>query len=300
MICLNKNYSTTKLVTKEKPELIDNPEDKFETMLLLPEGVERKGEGGLRTQGYFKKSYENKPLISVVTVVYNGEQFLEETIQSVISQTYDNIEYIIIDGGSTDGTVDIIKKYEDKIDYWISGKDSGIYDAMNKGIDLVTGEWINFMNAGDWFYHTDVLLNIFKDNDFKNIGVIYGNNEVRYPHKKRIATAGKMKNINKGSLVSHQSTLISSSLHKQNKYNIKNRISADFEFFYKSYNNGVEFKYINSTFSSISAGGLSDIQRIESIVGWWNIVEKNNKINFYYMWIILKEIIKDKIKKMIR
>jgi len=82
---------------------------------------------------------KNKPLISIVTVVYNGEEFLEETIKSVVSQTYKNIEYIIIDGGSTDGTVDIIKKYEDKIDYWVSEPDSGIYDAMNKGIDKASG-----------------------------------------------------------------------------------------------------------------------------------------------------------------
>jgi glycosyltransferase involved in cell wall biosynthesis len=148
-ICLDENYSTTRLVTQEKPEIINKPEDKFESVLFLPEGENRKGEGGLRTKGYFKKSFDDKPLVSIITVVYNGEKYLEETIQSVINQTYDNVEYIIIDGGSTDGTIDIIKKYEDKIDYWVSEMDKGIYDAMNKGIILVNGKWINFMNAGD-------------------------------------------------------------------------------------------------------------------------------------------------------
>lgn len=89
--------------------------------------------------------------LSVITVVYNGEAFLEDTIKSIINQTYENIEYIVIDGASTDGTLNIIKKYEDKIDYWVSESDLGIYDAMNKGIDVASGEFINFLNAGDRF-----------------------------------------------------------------------------------------------------------------------------------------------------
>jgi glycosyltransferase involved in cell wall biosynthesis len=88
----------------------------------------------------------------VVTVVYNGETDLEETILSVLTQTYENIEYIIVDGASTDRTLDIIKKYEGRIDCWISEKDNGIYDAMNKGVALASGERINFMNAGDRFW----------------------------------------------------------------------------------------------------------------------------------------------------
>lgn len=89
------------------------------------------------------------PLITVITVSYNAVSSIEDTIKSVINQSYKNIEFIIIDGQSTDGTVDIIKKYEKQIAYWTSEPDNGVYDAMNKGIDKSTGEWIIFLGADD-------------------------------------------------------------------------------------------------------------------------------------------------------
>jgi len=95
--------------------------------------------------------------VTVVTVVFNASSTLEATIQSVLNQTYENIEYIIIDGGSTDGTRDIIRKYEDQVDYWLSRPDKGVYDAMNSGIKLSTGEWLNFLNANDVFFDSTVL-----------------------------------------------------------------------------------------------------------------------------------------------
>ena len=115
----------------------------------------------------------NYPKVSIITVVYNGIEFLEETIKSVIAQTYPNIEYIIVDGGSKDGTLDIIKKYEAHISKWISEPDKGIYDAMNKGIDLATGDWQNFLNAGDSFVDNNVLEKIFTTN-LENITLVYG------------------------------------------------------------------------------------------------------------------------------
>lgn len=239
----------------------------------------------------------NKPLISIVTVVFNGEEFLEETIKSVLSQTYNNVEYIIIDGGSTDATLEIIKKYEDHIDYWVSEKDGGIYDAMNKGIDHVSGEWINFMNAGDTFYNDTVLENIFSKNNFKDIDVVYGDHKVIYPKRTRIAKAGDINELWKGSQFCHQSAFVSAKTHKVNKFNLSNRIGADFEFFYSLYKNKHSFKYVNIVVANYLAGGLSDIKRIDSIVGRWNVVEKSAKVNFYYIFIVMVEMFKDWIKK---
>jgi glycosyltransferase involved in cell wall biosynthesis len=108
-------------------------------------------EGGLLVSGNFHiKHKPGKPLVSIVTIVINGEKTLERTIQSVLNQTYKNIEYIIIDGDSTDGTLGIVRRYDDKIAYWMSEPDRGIGDAFNKGIAASTGEIIGLLNADDW------------------------------------------------------------------------------------------------------------------------------------------------------
>ena len=111
--------------------------------------------------------------VTIVTVTYNAKDLLEETIHSVLNQTYTNIEYIIIDGNSTDGTFEIIKKYEDKIDYWVSEPDDGIYYAMNKAIEKASGEWINFMNAGDTFTNFDTVEYVI-NNKSTNAELLYG------------------------------------------------------------------------------------------------------------------------------
>ena len=114
------------------------------------------------------------PQITVVTVVFNAELLIEKTIESVINQTYSNIQYIIIDGCSTDGTVDVIKKYESMIDYWVSEPDSGIYDAMNKGIAHANGDWIYFINAGDSLFSEKSIENLQLEKQ-NATDVLYGN-----------------------------------------------------------------------------------------------------------------------------
>lgn len=302
ILSLDEGYSTTRLLTQEKPEIINTPEDKFETVLFLPEGENRKGEGGLRTKGYFKKSYKDKPLISIVTVVYNGEKYLEETILSVINQTYSNVEYIIIDGGSTDGTLDIIKKYEDKIDYWVSERDKGIYDAMNKGIDVATGEWINFMNAGDGFYaeHTLSEFNIIKKNG--NANIIYGDVEVLYNRFTKIQKAHKLDNIFLGMRFSHQSTFYKKSYIKKNKYNLDYKLSADYESILKAYI--LDFKgflYINKVISKVLFEGTTSQNKIKSTKERIRIIKSLNKWNIVlsckYGYVFFKDFIKYELIK---
>jgi glycosyltransferase involved in cell wall biosynthesis len=108
-------------------------------------------EGGLRINGEKKTTSPDRPIVSIVTVVFNGETHIEETILSVLSQSYDNIEYIIIDGGSTDRTLDIIRKHESSVDYWLSEPDEGISDAMNKGIRISSGDIMGMIHSDDFF-----------------------------------------------------------------------------------------------------------------------------------------------------
>lgn len=107
------------------------------------------------------EKFLEQPLVTVITSVYNDAEHLERTIKSVLDQTYKNIEYIVIDGGSTDGTVDVIKKYAGRLAYWVSERDRGMFDGMNKGIDKATGIYTNFMNSGDYFASNTVFEEIF-------------------------------------------------------------------------------------------------------------------------------------------
>jgi glycosyltransferase involved in cell wall biosynthesis len=134
----------------------------------------QKEQGGLRLKKIFKKSLPNQPLITIITVVYNGEKYLEETILSILNQEYKNIEYILIDGGSTDSTLNIIKKYENKLDFWISEKDQGIYYGFNKGLSYSTGDMIGFVNSDDILYPDalETLVKYYKK--FPKIDFIFG------------------------------------------------------------------------------------------------------------------------------
>lgn len=209
-ICLDKQYSTTRTVVQKEHVIESQADGSSQTVFFLPENKGREGEGGLRTKGYFKRNLENRPLITVVTVIYNGEQFLEETILSVLNQSYDNVEYIIIDGGSTDNTLNIIRKYEHAIDYWISEKDHGIYDAMNNGVKLSSADWINFMNAGDYFNTGDVVFSLSKEIiKADDVDVFYSDINFLYKSGTELFKCNLDKEI-----IVHQSVLYKKSLHK--------------------------------------------------------------------------------------
>lgn len=283
-ITLNGNYGSTRLLTTEKPNILNNPEDKFETLLFLPEGENRKGEGGLRTKGYFKKSYDEKPLVSIITVVYNGEKYLEETIQSVINQTHDNVEYIIIDGGSTDGTVDIIKKYEDQIDYWVSEKDKGIYDAMNKGIQLVCGDWINFMNAGDRIFEENIIQTI---SSHLVADLVYGDHAVYKddPNNYDIINVGSYRDI-RNIPFCHQSLFVKTKLLKNNLFDLQYKIAADYDQYLRLKALKASILYVPMTVALFLDGGLSSISRKKLIKEYYTITSQYHPINSFFVFII--------------
>lgn len=215
-----------------------------------------KQEGGLYTKGFRPRAgSEDKPLISVITVVCNGVEYIEETILSVINQTYENLEYIIIDNRSDDGTLDIIKKYEHRISYWMSEEDNGIYDAMNKGIALAHGEWLNFMNCGDTFYNNAVL----SSTDFRvPYDLIIGNTQVIDENGNLLEFRSPIVNrylLLLGNFINHQSTFIRK--NRQEKYK-PFTILGDYYLWLKLiYKEHIKFIKINRIIANYRDNGVS-------------------------------------------
>ena len=206
------------------------------------------------------------PKVSVITVVFNGIETLERTILSVINQTYKNIEYIIVDGGSTDGTQNLIKKYEKHISpntpslKTISEPDNGLYDAMNKGIKLATGDYFWFINSGDEIAATYTLKKIFENQVFAHIyygetimtnskGQIIGNRRLTPPEKLT------WKDLRNGMLVSHQSVIVSRDIAKM--YDTNYRFSADYEWVLTSLKNAEIIVNTHLILSKFLDGGLT-------------------------------------------
>jgi glycosyltransferase involved in cell wall biosynthesis len=236
--------------------------------------------GGLRTRGIEKKSTLLRPLVTVITVVFNRPRELEATILSVVNQTYENIDFIIIDGGSSDSTVDIIKKYDASIDYWVSEPDNGIYDAMNKGICETHGDWVIFMNAGDCFYTTSTLENVFVKNSI-NADIIYGKTIVQYHGFQAPFRHFPMKQIWKRTPFSHQAAFIRAPLMKDYKYDLRYKIGADHDFFYRAYKNKKTFESIDETICLFDGrDGATKKQIIVAIRDKMNIALKYD----YALW----------------
>jgi len=226
----------------------------------------RMGEGGLRTRGCFKKSSPDKPLITVITVVFNGVAHFFDTFNSVINQTYDNVEYIIIDGGSTDGTVDIIKQYEDQIDYWVSEKDAGIYDAMNKGLSKASGDFVININIGDLLLDIPVneLLNAIQLNSLVvGFNVELGENGLFKP---RSGLINKFDNC-----LHHQGTFYSCKIAE--RYDVRYKVFADFDLNQRLLKNRYKITLYDKTVSRHSEDGLSHNR--EHFGEVWQIIEKN-------------------------
>jgi glycosyltransferase involved in cell wall biosynthesis len=185
--------------------------------------------GGKRKQGILRQTNADRPRLTVVTAVFNGSKTLEATIQSVISQTYANIEYIIIDGGSTDGTLDIIRKYEDAIDYWLSEPDKGVYDAMNKGIRASTGTWLNFLNANDVYCNCSAIESVAKKHFHGDARFIYSDvllKENNRPLRRHTCDHTRL-------VINHQGSIYQKTLHDEHGlYLVAPRITiSDYLFF---------------------------------------------------------------------
>jgi len=228
--------------------------------------------------------------VSIVTVCYNSNKTIEKTIQSVINQSYDNIEYIIIDGGSTDGTIDIIKKYDDEISYWISELDNGLYDAMNKGIKVATGEVIGIINSDDW-YDLDTV---------KNVVQCFNNKDVDIVHGKTIWTTNEGINLFEQIPTQHQDMLIEGMIYNHTTFFVKKelydvygsfdcryKIAADYDFLLRVYEKGAKFYYLKDDIGYFRFGGLSSERFV------WRCATEVDNIAKFHAEEVSNDIIRD-------
>jgi len=238
------------------------------------------------------------PKISIITPCLNSEKHLKETIQSILNQTYKNLEYIIIDGGSTDNTINIIKKYQDRIK-WISEKDKGISDAFNKGVKMATGDYINFQGDGDGFCEKDSLEKIFQN-------IKLSQNILISARIKRIDEEGKelfiskyIKKFNKRSLLFKMS-LPHQGLFTHRKYfekyglfDVNNIFSMDYELLLRSYHDFPKVLTKNIVVANWREDGIGD-KTIDVLKEHYKIKIKNKVAPFWVLilihyWIMLKK-----------
>jgi glycosyltransferase involved in cell wall biosynthesis len=223
---------------------------------------------------------KNKPLITIVTVCYNSEHLISETIKSVLNQTYNNIEYIIIDGASTDRTLDIIKEYKPKFNgkmKLISEPDKGIYDAMNKGIESAYGEFIYFLNSGDLFFNNNIVEQVIKEFIKRsNIDIIYGNINIQISPNNQFIK--KYKNINFFSLmrhtICHQALFVKTRIFEEiGDFNTKYKFASDYDWIIKCYINKFNFRYIDKIIVNYDFNGISSLNENKN-----HIINERRKI----------------------
>ncbi len=203
-----------------------------------------------------------QPLVSIITVVLNGEKYLEQAILSVLGQSYRNIEYIVIDGGSEDGSLDIIKKYEAEISSWISEPDEGVADAFNKGIDLSSGSIIGILNSDDW-YESHAVESVVQQ--YHNKAVFCGNVQYWDGDVKDYVFSTNVQGLTKEMTVNHPAVFVTRNVYES--YGVFNKryiYAMDYELLLRFYKKGVEFVVIDSVISNMRLAGLSDENWSES------------------------------------
>ncbi len=229
-----------------------------------------------------------KPLFSILTVCYNAVDVLPITIKSVLEQTLDNFEYIIIDGGSTDGTVQLLEEIKDKRVHYLTEKDNGIYDACNKGIELARGKYLNILMAGDihmpnFLFYNESLLN-------DKIDFLYGG--VIAENKNGVRTINIPKKINllndiEGMPFAHPTLIVKTKIARDFKYNTKYKYSADLDFICRLYKSGYKGRNTSQPLSLYTIGGIGNsyLSIKESI----QILINARGISFGIFWIALKQ-----------
>lgn len=220
----------------------------------------------------------NKPLLSVITIVFNNEKDIERTMFSVFNQTYPNIEYLIIDGKSTDGTLKTIEKYRSQLAVFISEKDNGIYDAMNKGLAKATGDYVIFMNSGDEFYEKDTVKTVFSSSP--DADIYYGETEMIDQNlqslgqrRHKVPENFTWRDFKYGMSISHQAIFIRRKLVEN--YDLKYQLSADIDWILSVAKKAQTIVNVHQYVAKYLVGGMSKKKHLQSLQERFAIMRKH-------------------------
>lgn len=299
--CLDRHFSTTRRLFKEPPKLKEAKG--FKRLVTYPISGQDI-QGGLRVGGLFKHSTPDMPLVSVIIATLNSQEFLEETLQSIFDQSYENLECLVIDGGSTDGTLEILNSHKDQIDYFLSQKDKGISEAFNKGVRLAFGDYINFQGDGDGFFQSDALKEVMEGVCTE---MLISARIVRTDKKGEVLyTSAFLKNFDKRFLrtkmVAHQGLLT----HRDyfNTYGLFDEdliFSMDYEHLLRSYHAFPSFLAKEQVMARWREGGLGTNRELE-IFKEWGQIKRRHKIaspmvlKTIEKWILVKFYLKRALK----
>lgn len=203
--------------------------------------------------------------VSVITVVYNDVAHIRQTMESFFSQTWEEKEYIVIDGGSTDGTADIIREYANRLAYWCSEPDKGIYDAMNKGVEKSSGEWINFLNCGDYYVNTNALQHVMESEHEADADVLFGDSvEINGICKTKIEASSDVSKLEMIPTFRHGSAIIRNRVQRQYQFDLSRKkklgYSLDWDMLYRAYKGGSRFCKVDTVIQAYRKEGTSDHQ----------------------------------------
>lgn len=235
--------------------------------------------------------------VSIITIVFNNVEKISNTIESVLKQDYENIEYIVIDGKSTDGTCEKIREYKSEIDTYVSEKDEGIYDAMNKGVDFATGDIIGFINAGDILKKNDILSKIVEYFKRYDVDVVYGDKTYIDPDSGELlryweADSYNRSNFSKGWMPPHLSTYIKKKCYdKWGYYRTDFKIAADYELLFRFlYHHNARAKYLPEVIAEMEAGGISNNSLKNVLISNYEVF-KSWRVNNHWVspFIIVKK-----------
>lgn len=224
---------------------------------------------------------QTAPVISVITAVYNGQEHLQQCIESVIGQRYPHIQYIVIDGGSTDGTTGIIRKYENRLHYWVSEKDAGVYDAWNKGIAKATGDWVVFLGADDYLWDDKVIANVLPYlQQAASLGnrYLYGKINLLSKSGSIVSVLGAPWKDTRKDIFHHMSLVHCGSFHHKSlfeehgQFNTSFRIAGDYEFLLREFTKNREAFFCDLVLAGMRIGGLSASLRLKLRLARENIL----------------------------